>query len=244
MSEAPCETLAWDSTFFGLSIARAHSAPADAASCRAMLEWCDAHGIDCLYLLASGNAGTARLLEASGFSPVDERVTLVIDRRGPAAEDPCGTRPARLDDIPALRAIAAVSHHDSRFYRDSRFDRDRCDELYRTWIEQSVRGWAEHVLVAEREGRPAGYLTVHLRDGGALIGLVAVAPEFRRRGVGMALLTGAFAWTDSHDIARLSVVTQGANAASMALYHRAGFAVASRQMWYHRWFDRPNAIAR
>jgi dTDP-4-amino-4,6-dideoxy-D-galactose acyltransferase len=237
MTDAPCERLAWDSAFFGMSIARARASRVDAAAAAALLEWCRAHAIDCLYFLrAAGDSDTRQVLESSGFAGVDERVTLELRRPPGAATAPGDTRPARPADVPRLRAIAAVSHQDSRFYKDGHFDRLKCDELYRTWIERSCNGWADHVLVAEREGSPAGYLTVHLRGSEeAALGLMAVAPEFRRQGVAASLMAGAFAWLDGRSITRVSVVTQGSSVAPLELYRKLGFRISCREAWHHRW---------
>jgi ribosomal-protein-alanine N-acetyltransferase len=240
MSKAPplCERLEWDSTFFGVSIARAVPTCVDATTCRALLDWCHSHRIDCLYVLANDqNRESRRVLEDAGFISVDDRVTLTLEPVPTDTRPSLDTRAALPDDVPALREIAAVSHHDSRFYNDSHFDRARCDELYRLWIEKSCAGWADHVVVVEREGVAIGYLTVHLHDPEtATIGLLGVSPAFRRQGVGGRLLKGALAWVSGRAAKRVSVVTQGRNTASQAFYQNAGFRPTGRAVWYHRWF--------
>ena len=72
-------------------------------------------------------------------------------------------RLAREEDLPALREIARNTHRDTRFYFDGHFDRDKCDQLYETWIENSFRGFAQAILVAEVANAPAAYLTCHLK---------------------------------------------------------------------------------
>jgi dTDP-4-amino-4,6-dideoxy-D-galactose acyltransferase len=235
-TEPPCELLEWDSAFFGVSIARARSDRLDAGAAGALVDWCQMHGVDCLYFLAADDNQTHRLLRDNGFKAVDERVTLrrVVGAGATTASD---VRLARAADVPALREIAAVSHRDSRFYGDARFDRDRCDDLYRTWIERSCSGWADAVLVADREGVPAGYLTIHQRSPGeAAIGLLAVSLGQQRQGVGRELIGGALEWANRRGIERMSVVTQGRNEASLAFYRSAGFTVTASATWYHRWF--------
>ena len=98
-------------------------------------------------------------------------------------------------DIPALRDIASSAHRDTRFHADDRFDAARSDELYATWIENSVRGYANQVLVAECDNAPVGYLTLHVDepDAGrtARIGLFAVHDRYRNQGIGRDLLRSA-----------------------------------------------------
>lgn len=243
-TEPLCETLDWDSRFFGVSIARALPARVTAERCRAMLDWCRTEGVDCLYLLADDDPDTDRLLQSASFKRVDERVTLERELTSESSSFAADTRPSRLDDIPALRAIAAVSHRDSRFYNDGSFDRERCDEFYRVWIENSCRGWADHVVVAERNGTAVGYLTVHLRGPGASsIGLVGVDRALQRHGIGSHLLAGALAWVSDRSVTRMSVATQGRNSASQGFFQNAGFRRVSASVWYHRWFG-PSDTAR
>jgi GNAT superfamily N-acetyltransferase len=239
-----CERLEWDSSFFGISIARALPTRVDAETCAAMLDWCRAEKIDCLYLLADEDLEAMRVLEAAAFSPVDERVTLELQPVPAVPSLPADTRPARESDIAALREIAAVSHTDSRFYNDGRFDWNRCDELYRVWIEKSCRGWADHVVVVERGGGAIGYLSLHLREpGSAMIGLIGVDPRFRREGIGTSLLAGALAWMPGRAATRLWLATQGRNSGSLRFYQNAGFRVTGRATWYHRWFSPSPGIA-
>jgi len=238
-SVPPCDPLDWDSRFFGHSIARARATRLDEAACRGMLDWCREHGTECLYFLADeDDAVTLRLLEAAAFRQVDRRVTLERALGPDESPAPADTRPAREQDLPALRAMAGVSHRNGRFHADGHFDLERCDELYRTWIEKSCRGWADHVVVAERERAPVGYLTIHVEapDTGS-IGLVGVAPSLRRHGIGRRLLQGAFAWLAGRSATRVRVVTQGHNSASLRLYESTGFRVTHAALWYHRWFQ-------
>ena len=209
-----CERLDWDSRFFGVSIARAVPSRVDLLTRDAILDWCRAEGVDCLYFLADEDADTMRVLEDAAFSRVDDRMTLELQPIPPASSPHADTRAACQSDIAALRNIAAVSHHDSRFYNDRHFDRGRCDELYRVWIERSCQGWADHVVVVERDGNAVGYLTVHLREPhAASIGLVG------------------------QSVRRVRTATQGRNVASQGFFQKAGFRPIGRAIWYHRWFS-------
>jgi GNAT superfamily N-acetyltransferase len=233
-----CERLDWDSRFFGISIARAVPSRVDLLTRDAILDWCRVEGIDCLYFLADEDAETMRVLEEAAFSRVDDRVTLELQSIPPTSSPHADTRAACQGDIVALRNIAAVSHHDSRFYNDRHFDRRRCDELYRVWIERSCQGWADHVVVVERDGNAVGYLTVHLREPhAASIGLVGVDRSYRRQGIGAHLMSGALAWISGQSVRRVWTATQGRNVASQGFFQNAGFRPTGRAIWYHRWFS-------
>jgi dTDP-4-amino-4,6-dideoxy-D-galactose acyltransferase len=235
--DAPCERLPWDTDLFGLAIGRVTTNRLEPSRIPAVEAWCGANRIDCLYYLADGAPpATTAAAEAAGFRLVDVRMTLAAPTARPASPVTTVIRPAREDDVGALREIARVSHRDSRFYRDGRFDVARCDALYETWIEKSVHGWAAAVHVAEVDGAVAGYVTCERpapADG--RIGLFAVAEGLRGRGIGRALVGHALAWFAGEGLATVSVVTQGMNVDAQRLYQACGFRTRSVQLWYHRW---------
>lgn len=182
------------------------------------------------------------LAEQHGFGLVDVRVTLACalteHHRATRESGQDNIRPARDADIAALRAIARVSHRDSRFYFDSHFLEPDCNALYETWIENSCHGYADAVLVAEFGGRPAGYISCHLTDTGVgQIGLLGVDERAQGHGVGGALVLAALTWFGEHHAGDVTVVTQGRNVRAQRLYQRCGFLTSSIQLWYHRWFD-------
>jgi ribosomal protein S18 acetylase RimI-like enzyme len=248
-----CEELPWDSAFFGRSIARALESHLDESSCRAMLEWCVSRRIECLYFLCSlDDSATQHLVNEHGFQSVGVRVTLVRPPGSDVAGDSARFRAATAEDIPRLRAIALTSHRDTRFHADGHFDPARCDELYATWIEKSVHGYATHVIVAEREGAAIGYVTLHVdeeapalseprRVEGASrtgrIGLFAVDEQWRGRGIGRDLLRQAAHLLREEGVRETSVVTPGRNTGALALYKNAGFRTTDVSLWYHRWFS-------
>ena len=168
-----CRLLDWDSEFFGFRIARLQQSAltplilsdvfngAIVKKCDASISW---------YLRISR---IIELAEASGFRMADIRITLVREL-GANAGSTKSVRAFRESDLASLRAIAAVSHRDSRFYNDLGFPDQRCDELYQTWIERSCRGYADSILVAEHCLEPAGYVSCHLESGG--IGILGCLP--------------------------------------------------------------------
>ena len=239
----PCELLDWDSDHFGFRIGRVAAAQLTAGDARAIPDWMRERDVACLYLLLdAGDAGSVRNAEDLGFRFVDVRVTLAADPgfavecAGPATRD--GVRSARDDDVAALAAIARVSHGDGRFHSDPGFPRDRADALYERWIENSCGDYADAVFVADREGRPAGYFTCHLDDGGiGRIGLLAVAESARRLVLATHLGAAAAHWFAGRGAERIDVVTQAKNLAALRFYQSLGFAPTRVEVWFHLWRD-------
>jgi TDP-D-fucosamine acetyltransferase len=203
-----------------------------------ILDWCAREAIDCLYLLAATNdMETIRAAEDQQFRLVDIRATFdrtLAEEFGPTTH----VRQACEQDVPALAEIARVSHTDSRFYHDPGFQVETCNRFYATWIENSLHGYAQSVLVAERNSKPLGYVSCHWSDGVGRIGLIAVAASARRTGIGLDLVRASLRTFRDHGATYATVVTQGSNIASQRLYQRSGFVTRSVELWYHRWFTR------
>lgn len=232
-----CELLPWDSDFFGVRIARLLPPQLSPAAVTQALEWCTGQEIQCLYFLADPAHGeTIELAEKNGFHLVDIRTTLA--RRTAPVETP-GAPTIRLyrdGDLESLKALARRNHSDSRFFRDSRFPKERAEALFETWIERSCQGWAQAVFVAEVDGIASGYTTCHIdKDGAGSIGLLGLAPHARGRGMGSFLINEAISYFRRKDVSRISVVTQGSNLGAQRLYQKCGFMTDSVQLWYHRW---------
>ena len=69
-----CEELPWDSSFFGVSIARVLSPRLDAAGAADVVEWCRERRIDCVYCLcALDDPATQSQLSAAGFQLVGRK---------------------------------------------------------------------------------------------------------------------------------------------------------------------------
>jgi dTDP-4-amino-4,6-dideoxy-D-galactose acyltransferase len=233
--------LEWDTAFWGLPVARVEGDVMTEARRAEVDEWCRDNGIRCLYFLArTDDPQTTLAAERGGFFYTDVRITLgqslaPRDRLQPGA----AIRDATSSDREELAAIARVSHDVTRFYHDPHFPNDRCGELYAEWILSSCNGGADAVLVADVHDRAAGYVSCQLENETiGQIGLIAVAPGSRGRGLGARLVAAAL---DRFVVARATeavVVTQARNIAALRLFERAGYAVTETELWFHKWYDR------
>lgn len=241
------ELLSWDSAFFGLRIGRYTGGHLTRDRVDALKAWAEREDIDCLYYLEDlQHAGSLRLAERAGFRLTDIRVQLTCPLPAREREPGVGpetTRPHRDDDVPTLCRIAAVSHHDSRFYHDGGFDRERCDALYETWIRNSCAGYADEVLVVTAEGAPVGYLSCHVDSASTgRIGLTAVDAAFRGRSLGSQLIRASLQWFTEKGCEEVGVTTQARNTGALRFYAESGFRPQSIQAWFHFWPQRPPEV--
>ena len=238
-----CRLLPWDSTHFGVPIARVSCARLTPDLLADIDVWSRSRSVRCLYWLSDADPGGMRLASEAGFRFIDVRTTVqaaLPPETGPDHAVHAGSiRAAESRDLPELRKIAAESHRNTRFYCDGNFSRAACDEMYRIWIDRSCREskFADVVFVAEKDGRIAGYISCKLDAGIALIGLVAVDRSCRGIRLGESLVRQASLWARSRGARHIEAVTQGANVPALRLYQKSGFLVSLVQFWYHRWLS-------
>jgi dTDP-4-amino-4,6-dideoxy-D-galactose acyltransferase len=247
--EEPCDLLPWDSEFWGFPIARVRGRTLTPEGLLEIDRWCQSRSIACLYFRATfDDPGTVRCAEDGGFRLVDGRVTAAIAAApltpSDRAENPPGVviRPAVSADVDALRSLASDAYRTTRFYFDPHFPRAKCGLLYEEWIDASCNGYADEVLVADIDGTPVGYITCHLPTGerAARMGLINVASQARRRGIGRALIRHALDWFAQRQVAQMVGVTQARNVAVQAFNDRCGFVTQSFELWYHKWYLPPD----
>ena len=78
-------------------------------------------------------------------------------------------------------------------------------------------------MVAKAGGRIAGYAVACAGEGRAEIASLAVAPEFRRRGVGTALMRHLMGLLGRARVRRVELMVRTGNRAGAQLYRSLGF---------------------
>jgi dTDP-4-amino-4,6-dideoxy-D-galactose acyltransferase len=235
-----CEPLRWDSDFFGFQVARV-SGPLDDSSAALIDEWCVESGIRCLYLLADEeDRETARVADAHGYRVVDVRLTLRHELDRVTGDGGTLIRDARPADIPALTGLATRSHHDTRFYHDRGFSRERCDALYAIWVENGIRDPQRWALVAEIDGEAVGYQVIRPPSdrGEARMEILAVDETHRGKGAGRSLLHEGLRRSRAAGAPAVVTATQERNAPSLRTHLWMGFSCVHRGVWRHKWFGR------
>lgn len=135
------------------------------------------------------------------------------------ANEAASVRPARPDDVPAVRAISAASPA-SAGWSQAQFEAEA--------------GSPRALFLVAGEGEPAGYVVAWVVGDEAQILDVAVHPGRRRRGLGRALLTALAGAARARGCRRMTLEVSAANPAARALYERFGFkVVGGRPKFYN-----------
>jgi dTDP-4-amino-4,6-dideoxy-D-galactose acyltransferase len=235
------EILDWDSDFWGLRVARV-ATPSDLHDLHAAVHWCAEHRVRMAHLsVAAGRLDLVDAAVRSGFDLVDVRVELRRSTDPRATTADAEVRDAQASDIAVVGDIASAAHRGTRFSVDRHFPPGRSDELYRTWIENSIDGWADFVLVVDDGSGPTGYVTGHVDAdrGTGSIGLIAIAATARGAGRGRVLVEAALDRFESAGASNVSVATQASNVAALRLYERSGFVTHDVSIGLHKWFESP-----
>lgn len=134
-------------------------------------------------------------------------------------------RPARDDDRVALAVVfAGVAE-----------ERDGIGTEPPVDIEARAASWTlDGTIVAEAGGEVIGSIHVAAtRHGYGEIGM-AIAREWRGRGVGSALLAAAIEWARGQGLHKLSLSVFPHNEAGLALYRKYGFVEEGRRVKQYR----------
>jgi ribosomal protein S18 acetylase RimI-like enzyme len=134
-------------------------------------------------------------------------------------------RPACDDDrIPLAVVFAAVAE-----------ERDGIGTEPPVDVEARAASWTlDGLLVAVADGEVIG--SIHVGTSGHGFGEIgmAVAREWRGRGVGSALMEAAIDWARAQGLHKLSLGVFAHNAAGLALYRRYGFVEEGRRVKHYR----------
>lgn len=106
------------------------------------------------------------------------------------------------------------------------------------WSENAVAGELKNPLalwlVAVEDDRVIGYAGSQTVLGEADMMNVAVSPEFRKKGVGRALVTSLVAALREREAYSLTLEVRASNGPAIALYNSLGFAQVGRRPNYYR----------
>jgi RimJ/RimL family protein N-acetyltransferase len=188
-------------------------------------------------------------LQIVGFQTMDVQTTWIFDHERQELSDfksRCKLRPAREADKEEFVPLAREAYRDTpdRFHADPKLAMAKCDELYAEWIKNSCSGpLADHIVVAEVDGRPAGYTTIRLdecireetvsRSGGMI--LSAVAPWAEGGGLYTSMIHEGLRWLVEHGVKVSHLGTQVNNLPVQRAWAKLGFRLAKAGSSMHFW---------
>lgn len=104
----------------------------------------------------------------------------------------------------------------------------------REGLTEELQNPQAHFLVAEADGKTAGYIGVQEICGEGYVTNVAVLPEYRRKGIGERLLREAVRGARERGCDFLSLEVRVGNDPAIRLYEKLGFRVQGRRKNFYR----------
>lgn len=157
---------------------------------------------------------------------------LMRRERGQAPPEPvwpAGVSVQVFDGGDAMLADYAAAYNDS-FAAHYRFMRTSLEQLRAFTKKPAFR--ADSVLLAYRDGRPAGFCRNELFAGRGEIGTLGTAHAARGIGLGRALLRWGVGWLERESPHPVTLLVDGENESALALYRSEGFEVwRTRRIW-------------
>lgn len=191
-------------------------------------------------------------LENEDFYMVAGLSTFLLDLKKYSAQknkNSVAIRPFQESDLEPLSEMSRLSFGDpkdwmDKAHADPNLPKDKSDELYVRWFRNCCNGSrADQVLVAEVEGKPAGYITLNIEKGlyqhaGFRVGNVplnAVDPSYRKMGIYSSLVQEGLNWfSDKTDWA--TIKTQVTTLAVHKTWQRFGAHMSSVEYAFHKFF--------
>jgi dTDP-4-amino-4,6-dideoxy-D-galactose acyltransferase len=238
--------LDWDTSFFGFNVASIHLASLEEEQWPSLASQVRATGARLIYLSVDQKVTH----DFQGYSDISVRY---VDRKTTYHKRLGGARLDAIDlesvvdksltakDLGKLIALARQSGAYSRFRKDPDISVERFNEMFELWMRNSLsKSIAEDVIVERQGDDIAGFVTVGVKGGSAVIGIIAVDEYFRGKGIGKRLINAASHRLSDLGYLELRVVTQGENIAACRFYESAGFEVESVVHYYHIWKNSTN----
>jgi ribosomal-protein-alanine N-acetyltransferase len=127
-------------------------------------------------------------------------------------------RPARLEDVPAIRAVELLEPNASHWTADQ----------YKRLIETGI------VLVADQSGTISGFIAAQVLSGELEIQNVVVGREFLRQGIASELLREIIERAHMANISTIILEVRESNHAARSLYFKSDFREVGRRRAYYR----------
>jgi len=212
------EELEWDSTVFGIRMAKVEHLIADDSRIKTEIikdrliaticGQCIEMGIEHLSCkVNTDDIASIHALEKNRFRLMDTLLDYAFDFRRYPIEDfepPCIIRPIQKGEDKDIAEVALVAfrNHFGRFHADKRLARKGASELYARWAKNAYRGYADIVFVAQLDKRIVGY-SVWKKPGLAeellgirvgSYGICGIHPDAHGMGIFKALTLAGMKW--------------------------------------------------
>ena len=228
----------WDSNFFGFPVGDLY-ALCDEQFFSQQLKNYKRDGYRLLYWkVDSEDVPSLQIADTLQFTAFDTKITYRLNLNL--------TKPKLKEDSPVKKYTGAItkelielglqSGDYSRFKMDKNFPAGTFEKMYEEWISNSFSAEnADAIFTLADNNVMQAFATVFNNEEDMEIVLIAVAPEFRKKGFGKMLVEYVSAYAYKNEYKNLYVVTQEQNKPACQLYESCGFSPIKKEFIYHIW---------
>ena len=140
--------------------------------------------------IAANNNRLVNCFLREGFYIVDSQVIYVVDVRLMGIElQKHNNTAVSFHEITNEReknfitSISEKAFTNDRFHSDFFLPKERANQYYMKWSNNCCKGLSDKVYVLTVDDELVGYITLSFEEKNAIVGLAAIAPEFRGKGM-------------------------------------------------------------
>jgi len=230
--------LGWDTDFFGFRVARITARSLNPERLKSLLNRLKSQNYRLAYWFISPSCKISNLAAQSQNGYLADEKTSLYVRINDVIQPKLDSIKEYLGDIdnPELLHLAYQSGQFSRFKKDPIFPLGKFEELYRIWINRSIkREIADTVFIHRKANKMYGLATVSVSSHQGHIGLFSVDSVVRGQGIGKELMAAIKYFLFQRGICSLGVTTQGENKEAISFYKKCGFHIKNVKNVYHFW---------
>ncbi|AOW08119.1 GNAT family N-acetyltransferase [Flavobacterium gilvum] len=135
-----------------------------------------------------------------------------------------------------IYSLAFESGKFSRFKLDNKFKQSEFEELYKTWIDNSLaKKIADDVLIYRQNNIVLGFVTYKISENYGAIGLIATDPKIQGKGIGTMLIKAVEDKLIYLKISELKIPTQIQNEKACSFYTKLGYNIKEKIVIKHYW---------
>lgn len=227
------EILEWDSSFFGLRVARIDS-DLQEGDFNHVIEQLNSEGIDLVYF------NSKFCVQENQYYKnhlLDKRVSLIKELKD---KKPWDNRVKLYNGRVPTKKMIDLSRRvaqSSRFYFDPDIPNEKVYEMYEIWLSKSVsKDMATDVLVYEDENGIQGFASIKiLANGKALIPMLAVDRNHEGLGISFMLMQAIETFLLDKGCEYLVSETKAKNLRALKVYKRFGITCEPSHYINHLW---------
>lgn len=233
------QILEWDSEFFGFKVGRIDhnflERGRDNGSIQRLLD----EDVKLCYCFSDSPLDVSLFSKEFDVLLVDEKIPLVkrLDRQ--AVTHPKVSLYTKRAPEENLIKLAIRAGEQSRFMADPRIPKYKVEELFKIWIEKSVKKeLATDVLVYRENTEIIGFLIIQIKADKPYASLMAVQAEYEGKGIAFALMRTGEEILTSRGYSHVWSATQMSNRKALLIYNRHGLEQQDPVYVYHIWKKR------